>query len=398
MQRTCFAFVGILTAVTLFGEGSVARATAKPAARVKVKRGYLDAHFAVGPKGKYLVYLHVLSNKKAFLTVGRLRSKKIKKIARRNIAQHTLMPEKMRFTPDGKHVLLVWRADPAKPDGPLTGALFDKNARLKSKVGPFEDLRFRKQGSAWKVITYRRVSARSVVSHRVTVYSYPQLRAEKRYKLVTNRALQVSKPKMELVYFKDDYLRVVAKIAGRYDKAKDIRLPDKEAVYDMTQRKVIAERPIKDAIGWEKLRRFRQKHAAFDPVFVLQGSGENTKLVLVRKNGARFELGLGTRLDRFQEKSLKQQFLSKNKAVLSLSIDPQNPLALKKKRSEPEVFHLYYVKATPSLQAKPVLELPSKKLDLRWRYGKRVLAVMPLHENWGLGGPELRVYRIALPQ
>ena len=399
MKRSRSLTLPLFFLIPLVGMGSVeARSPVKPATQVKVKRGYIDSHFGVSGDGEHLAYIHVLSDKKAFLTISRLTKRGLKRKARVNIASHTLMPESLRFTPDDRHVLITWPAKVSDPEGDKVAGVFGLNGKLKKKLGSFADIRFRKEGSGWKIITYDRVSRRSVISHQVTVHAFPSLKVSAKHKLVTDRSLRLRKPTMELVYFKDDYLKAVGKIAGKYDKKRDIRLPDKEAIYDLTKKKVISERPIKDAIGWEKNRRFRQKHSAFEPVFVLEGSGKATKLVLVRKNNLRREIPLGVTLVRFKDGSLKQSFLGTDTALISLTVDPQNPIVLKQRRSEPEIFHLYRVSTKSEPMAKPLLKLDSENLSLRWRYGKGWLAVMPLHKNWGLGAPSLQVYPVQSPR
>ena len=364
---------------------------------VKVKKGYIDSHFAVSQDGKHVAYLHVLTNKKAYLVISRIKTRGVKQRSRVNIAKHTIMPETLKFVGKGRHLFLTWRANPAKPEGELAGALLDLNGAVKKKIGPFEDVRFRKEAGSISVITYRQVAGRGMVSHRVKVHSFPSLKVKAQHRLVTDQARRLKKANMEIIYFKDDYLKAVGKIAGRYDRKKDIRLPDKEAIYDLVKKKVISERPIKDAIGWEKVRRFRQKHSAFDPVFHFGGTEENLKLQLMRKDNVKVNIPMGMNLVRFRQDSLDQRFLSRGKALVALTIDPQNPIILKQKRSEPERFHLFLIKDWKAPKVKQVLKLDSDNQALQWQYGKGAFAVMRLHRRWRLGSKSLEIHKMRLP-
>lgn len=360
---------------------------------VHVKNGYIDSHFAISADGKRIAYLHVLTNRKATLVLAKLTSKGLTNKKRVNIAKHTIMPETMTFVGGGKHLLVTWRANPAKPEGDFAGAFFGLSGKMEKKIGPFGDIRFRKKGSSFSVVTYKQNSRRGSVSHEVKVFAYPSFGLKAQHRLVTDQAQRLKKANMEVIYFKDDYLKAVGKIAGRYDRKKDIRLPDKEAVYDLAKKKVISERPIKDAIEWEKLRRFRQKHSAFEAVFYFSGTEKNLKLQLMRKDNGHVNIPLGVNLVRYRQGSLDQKLIHGGKALIGLTVDPQNPIILKQKRSEPEKFHLFLVKGWRSPQVKRVLSLDSKNQVLRWEYGKGVFSVMRLHRRWRLGSKVLELHK-----
>ena len=177
-----------------------------------------------------------------------------------------------------------------------------------------------------------------------------------------------------------------------------MRLPDREATYDMVARKIVKQRDIQEAVKWERDKRFRQKYNAFEPVVVMAGTPKRPKLELVRKNNARTALTLNVQLARFYKDSLKQQFLPGGRALVSLTVDPQNPITLKQRKSEPEVFHLYYFTLKNANPPRPVTRLGSAKQVLFWRYGPGYLAVMRLHENWTLGSNQLEIFKVAPPR
>lgn len=379
--------------------GGPATAQKRPVATASVKAGYIDSHFAVSPNGKYLAYVHVLNNRSVHLMVMALSPSGMKRRARIPIHTYTVMPLRLHFTRDSSKILMFWRAKANAIEGPLKGVVLSLGGQRLAGIPSFQDFRLRKSGGKWRAITYNRQQLRWALAHLVTVYSFPQMRRTAQYRLVTDKTNRVTKPiKMELVYFIDDYLRALAKVPGRYDKKKDIRLPDREAVYDLKTRKIVRQRDIREAVRWERIKIFRQKHNAFDPIVVLKGAAKRAKLQLVRVNNKRATLTLGVQLARFRPDSLKQQFLPGQKALISMTIDPQNPITLKQRKSEPEVFHLFYFPMKTPSRPKAMTHLKSDKQVIFWHYGKSFLAVMRLHKNWTLGRNRLDVYKVNPPR
>lgn len=375
----------------------VCAAESDPAATAKVKKGYIDNNFAISSDGKNVAYLHVLSDKRANLVIGRLSSKGFVKSAGENIAGHTVMPASMEFAPDGKHVFVKWKEASSGSDVDFSGGIFSLSGKLKKKLGPFEDARFRKEGASYSLVTYRQTSGRGMVSHQITVYSYPQLIIKGTHRMVTDQARRLKNPNMEILYFRDSYLKAVGKIAGKYDRKNDIRLPDKEALYDIVKKKVISEKPIKKAVAWEKVRLFRQNNPPFEPIFYLEVAADGRKLNLMRKDNVQVPITLETKLERYRRESLNQQIIGKEKALVGLTVDPQNPIILKQRKSEPEKLHLFFVQDWKNPSTKNVLKLDSDKHVIKWKYGKGFVAVMKLHRRWQLGSKKIKFYQLKLP-
>ncbi len=371
-------FVGLLLVGWLLAAAPAARAGGRKIGRVRVDKGYIDAHFAASPDGTKVAYFHVVTDTDVRLVVASTKgSRVLKKTA---MVKYTAMPSNVAWTSDGRFVVVSWMVGKAK-----NWVLWDWKAGVLKSFPKVKDLRC--SVSKARCVLYTRSERRGMIIHVATLLSYPALRKKATYRLATDDRGRVTKPVMELLYFRDDYLKAVGKIRGRYDKARDIRLPDKEAVYDLVTKKVVSEKPIKDAIGWEKMRRFRKKHPALDPVLVIEEEG-GRRMVLVTKNNERKPVTLSQNVLKFQAASLRQQFVG-GQAFFSLIVDPQNPLALKQRRSDKEVFVLFRLQGG---RAASVLTLPSSKTVHVWSVGKGVVADMKLHKNWGLGAGEFVLY------
>ncbi len=376
---------------------STASVGADPATVIEADGGYIDSHFAICPDGKSIAYLNVFTDRKADLVIGAISPKGFKEENRVNIAGHTIMPAGMTFAPDGKHVLITWVTSPADSDKDFSGAVFNLSGKLIQKIGPFRDYRFRVEGKKTTLITYSERPARGSISITVTVYGYPQIRVLAQHRLTTDQTRRLKNPNMEVLYFRDDYLKAVGRIAGRYDPEADIRLPDREAVYDLTQGKVVSETPIKEAVEWERTRRFRENHPPFEPHLYFAGAAEDMKLMLMRTDDVRVEIPLPVELARYRPESLMQRVIDRDSVLLGLTVDPQNPVILKQRRSEPEQMHLYYVNYSGKPRVKRISSLDSEDHNVQWRFGQGFLAVMRLHKRWGLGAKTIQIHRVQLP-
>lgn len=382
-----------MVGLVLFGTVFVEAGPPKPDT-VSKSAGYIDSHFALSPDGTHLACVHVLRQGSANLEIYTVSDKGARRRASVPIGKITMLPLRLRFSPDGNHVLMFWRANAAALSGPLAGAVYGLNGQRVASIPAFDDYRLRKDGGKWQLITYLPVNVRWQIDHQVTIYAFPQMRKLEHHRLITDKSYRVAKPKMELVYFMDNYLKAVAKVAGHYDRAKDVRLPDKEAIYDLKAKKVISQQEIKEAVRWEQNKRFRQKYNAFDPVVVLDGAPGRGKLELVRTDNNRVALTPSISLDRFRFDSLRQQLIGRDKIVMSLTVDPQNPITLKQRKSEPEVFHLFMFSLKGRTRLEKVFSLDSEKKVLFWSYAKNTLAVMRLHKNWTLGAGRIYIYRL----
>ncbi|MCD6497931.1 MAG: hypothetical protein J7M25_06435 [Deltaproteobacteria bacterium] len=378
-----------LCAVVLIS--GVAEAAAPQRASVAVGTGYIDAHFAVAHDGKRLAYVHVGDDGKARLLLASLSGHRVRVTSKTDLTKWTMMPSALDFSPDDRFVIVSWKDDPAAKVSRAEYVAFNRKGAFVKRLPSGLDFRFHRDKAGWRVVIYDRQARGRKVTHRVTVLSYPGFAAKGQYRLATDDANRVTSPKMKFIYFISDYLQAVGKIEGRYDKARDIRLPDQMAFYDMAARKVVRERPIKDAIAWEKSRLFRKKHSAMDPVFLLDGG----VLSVVMPDNRKLTITSPLQLKRFRPDSLYDETDGSRKALISLTVDPQNPVALRQHRSDSEMFHLLAVRFGSRLSAREVLRLRSEHMVLRWRHGRGVVVVMRLHKNWGLGAAGLWVYPLA---
>ena len=104
--RNLFVAAGLLLCLTVGSDAQAGKL--KRVGKIKVKSGYIDAHFAVSPNGRSLAYVHVGEGKKpTWLNVVNLAANQ-RRLARVNITQTTVAPVRLLFSPDSKRVVMVY--------------------------------------------------------------------------------------------------------------------------------------------------------------------------------------------------------------------------------------------------------------------------------------------------
>jgi hypothetical protein len=230
------------------------------------------------------------------------------------------------------------------------------------------------------------------VTHEITTYSATTLRRGKTARLVSNPTGMVKRPDMEIAFWMSDFRHVVAKVAGTYDRKRDVRLPDREKIYDPVARKFTSDREIGDLAAWTRLRKIRAKHQAVANLIRLTGTQKRFGFELINAKNRRIKLpDTSPSLKRFNFDSFSQQGTYGKSVLFSLTVDPQWPTLFGDKRNVPEVFHLFRLNLG-SRRATLVGTIPSPKQILGWSLGGRKLVIMRLHRYWKLGHKALEVY------
>jgi hypothetical protein len=394
--RKIFVTVGILCGI--LAAPTLAAAQSSPLrrlAKIKVKSGYIDAHFAVSPNGRYLGYVHVgEADSPTHLIIMSIRGRRPQRLAKVDITKKTVAPVKLAFTPDSKRLMVMVEMSQITLKPPKRAWFFERNGRLAGKIDGFSHLAFRKGGKSTQIVAYLKKSAGQRVTHQVTLYNAQNLRRKKTARLISDRAGKVKKPSMEIAYWMPDFTAVVVKVAGKYDRKRDIRLPDREKLYDPFAKKFTRDVEIANLAEWTKLRKIRAKAEGIETLLRLTGSQKKFIFEMITPDHRRVKLAdTQPPLKQFQFESLVQQETYAPTVPFSLTVDPQWPTLFGDKRNVPEVFHLFVLDPTTK-RIKTLGSIPSPKQVLGWHLGGRRLAVMRLHRYWRLGHRELEIYKV----
>lgn len=363
--------------------------------RITVKTGYIDAHFAVSPDGKYLAYVHVGEGTKPTSLHIMSISGRPRRLAKVNISKFTNAPVRLQFTPDSRRVLIVAEMHGKVANPPRKAVLYDHAGRPSGKLSQFHRLVLVKTKAGWEFVTYLQKTVGQRLYHEIARYKASPVRRIKIARLTSDRSLTVTRPKMEIAFWRPDYLHLVAKVAGQYDRQRDVRLPDREKIYDVFTRKFVSDREIQDLQGWMKLKQIREKAPTPANLLRLTGTQQSFTFELITPKNERVGLGdISPSLKQFDFNSFVQKRGAKaGEVIFSLTIDPQWPTIEGRKVNVPEVLHLFRFDAA-SRRTSLVGTVPSPGQVLGWSLGKNRAAIMRLHKYWRLGHTALEIYAV----
>ncbi|MFH2005189.1 MAG: hypothetical protein ABI333_01250 [bacterium] len=392
--RKLFVLTGLILFLSAGSEAQGRGSSLKKASQISVKTGYIDAHFAVSPNGRTLAYLHVGEGKSpTFLNFVALGGG-TRGIARVNITKVTVAPVQLYFTPDSKRLVLVSELQARAHNPPRQAAFYELTGRAAGKVTNFHELVYRKVKTGWQIVTYLRDARGQSVFHAVTQYDAKTLRRGKFARLVSKVSGEVAQPKMNIAYWTPDFTRVVVRVAGAYDRKRDVRLPDREKIYDPFTRKFASDREIEDLREWDSIQKIREKHQVQRHLLRIDGTQKAFTWEMIDVQNRRVALSDTTPpLKRFNFNSFNQRATYGKTVLFSFTVDPQWPTLFGQRRNVPEVFHLFRLDVT-SKQSTLLGTIPSPQRLLAWRLGGTKLVIMRMHKYWGLGEKVIEIYNV----
>ncbi len=354
------------------------------------KDAYIDDAFAVSPDGSKVAYVVVHENGRAYLTFHPS-GKSVE------ITALTDNPQTLDYTPDGKYLLMTWKSSAKAMDG----ALLDPAGTVKGKFRKITDLTWTRKDGKLMLVAFTEEVLRGGTRYTVALYDPASPKKPKVRKVIrTDIRGRLQKPEeFEVGYFFNNYSKIAVKIIGRYDKKLDRKQPDVKGVYDVFSGKLHKGGIIARSALWDREAAFFRRHPGWDAVVKLTG--------IPTASGIRGKFLLGTGVDswqdikpsgwnisRFSFDSLRQQRrASGGNIFFSLAIDPQNPVILKQKKTEPRAVHFFSV-SMKDATARDLGQVPLTEGYARWHIGGKTVAMMVLHETWKVGALKLTIYSI----
>lgn len=394
--RNLFITAGLFLCLTTGSDAWAGGSKLKRVGKIKVKTGYIDAHFAVSPNGRTLAYVHVGEGKKAtHLILSSLVGAR-RRLARVNITKTTKAPVRLLFAPSSKRLVLVYETAGRALNPPRHAVVFDLTGKTVGRIKNFHRLAFQRIKAGWQLVAYLRTIRGQQVTHAVTLYNATTFRRGKVARLRSKRSGEVTKPKMFIAYWTPDFTRVVVKVQGAYNRAADARDPDREKLYNVFTRKFESDRKIDQLAEWAKIKKIRAANEQVINLLRITGSQKAPVWELINKRNKRVKLPhTSPPLKWFNFRSFTQQPTWSDKKVLfSFTVDPQWPTLFGQKRNVDEVFHLFALNV--STRATKLLgTISSAKQVLAWRVGGGRLVVMRLHRYWKLGHRSIEIYRVS---
>jgi hypothetical protein len=271
----------------------------------------------------------------------------------------------------------------------------DKLVLDKVHLGPADAIDVIDREGKRAIALYSRVAKKGGASHDLEVFSGDSGR------LIGHRAvledaeglLRTSIGAVRPLWWSDGHTRLAAQRIGDYDKARDMRRPDRFARIDVVTNKAIAEQEIGDVTEFTKVV-LAHKTSPTQEAFARMS--EDRKEVLIDDGLFERTLPLARAVNLYEPTSLRSVVLDDKTLLVGLQIDPGNISAVDRRERDPDELDLYVVeRATMSqkeLAARRVLTLPGDDRPAAFTAVFGRVAVLRKGKGFERGGMNVELY------
>jgi hypothetical protein len=261
---------------------------------------------------------------------------------------------------DGRHVatLIELEANGSKPAGSAVYML-----------GPANDITVITREDRRRVAVHKASVTGSVVRHQVSLHMLDtgaRIGNERTFDL--DAESRNDKHDFRVNHWSDGYTRAHGIKGGEWVPKEGVRMPDTEATYDLVTGR-ISKKPITDL--FEQRRRFQALAGYVGPLDFLRMSRDNTTIEWWR-GGHMTELQLDEPASNYDASSLHSVLLPDGSGWLALTVDPVNPGAVARRKSDPVFLDVF--RLTADGKGERVARVPSK--GVRYTFG---MALPPPH-------------------
>jgi hypothetical protein len=288
---------------------------------------------------------------------------------------------------DDARVLIVDRDDKGK----LTAQTYSATGPGKEKLGPVDGIALATLDGKPVVVTWLR-SEKKGVEHQFTAYARDTWKpvARRAYKENGEGQIVEKSGPWKLLWFRDGFTAAATLKAGEYDKAKDIRRPDRFARIDLFKDKFSDEQEIEDVMAFAQALVDHKKRPD-DGAFV-HLSDDHKHLVLTDGLSQR-DLKLPRELFMYQPEAYQDQRLDADHLLLSATVDPTNPPAVEHKKADPDDIELYRVDVKTATPTR-ILRVPGEGRGSAWHAAGERLALLRKSKGFERGGVQIDVLEL----
>jgi len=354
----------------------------------KADRGFIDDPVAFSGDDALFAFVH--TDAAEFLTLTVIKTAGYSKQAELKLEDPTRVPKALAFVPGGGKLVMVW-AD--GHSGAHSAGLYDlSSGKLLKKVGPATSAVFcDANGEPVVSLISTKADQKGGSQHSVTAYRLRDLSRVGAGSVAIQADQTLARPPLRLLYWEPGQLHLVGMMKGKYDKKRDIRLPDRAVRYSVLGRKEVWAEEPREVVEWTKATNMRPNHPG--QYRFLQVSEDLKQLEYVDRQNALGHLTTPIKWGLYEPKSLVQAESWDGKTLyFSMTIDPVNADAVRKKKADKERMDLYRLDSGP--KATPLGQVPTEKRRFHWTVGARHFAYLHKLKGFGRGGTQVELYQL----
>ncbi len=390
----CIKPSAVLAAVILLVSTGAA-AESKKVWSFKPDKGFVDDPMAFDAKDAHFAYVH--TDMASFLKVVVLKTAGFKPHKELVIKDIDVTPKRLLFTMNGKRLVMLF-----KDAKGTRGAMFfdlDKGKLIK-RLGPVNHVEtVGYKGDQCLSLTRIKEDRRGNKHHTMEVYRTSDLKRVARARVTIQADRTLKRPPMRLRYWEPGHLSFVGTRRGKYDKKRDIRLPDVAVRYNVLTKKETWKYTPQKMIEWSlALNTLRPSNR--DRFRFLSVSDDHKKLYYVSRDNVLHTITLPVQWVLYEHTSLKHAESWDGKTLyFSMTVDPVNKVAVKRKKENKERMDLYRLDAGP--KAKPLGQVftgrrpgESSARRFTWRVGQGHFSFLNKLKGFGRGGSKVTIYKM----
>ena len=361
---------------------------AKPAHVIKVKAGMIADSIAFSPKGDRLAYAH--TDLASFLKLVVVATGSFERKLEIPVADTGRIPVWLRFSADGERLLYAWMEGYT---GVQSVTLYDAaSGKALRTVGPATIarlLRYRGQ-QVLSMATLKSDRRRGSTTVAVRLYAAATLKPLRRgsARVLVRADRTLKRPPLRLLYWERGRVSLMGMRRGKYDRARDVRLPDEGVRYDVVARRTLWSQVPKALVAWTRAIDMRPAHPE-QYRFLHVSDDLKTLWHVGRENDlAKVTTPVPWRL--YEPRSLAQRETWDGRLYFSLTIDPVNPDAVRRKKADPDRVDIYAL--GDDLTPVRIGSVVANKRRFAWAVGEGYFAFLRKLKGFGRGGRTLEIY------
>jgi hypothetical protein len=269
----------------------------------------------------------------------------------------------------------------------------------KNRLGPAHELDVVDRDGKRLVVLYNNNLAKKGSDHLVTILAGEGL------KPIAKRTLHedpeggmkiVKAGDVRPLWWTRGHTNLSAQKIGEYDKARDMRRPDRFVRLDLVTNTLVEEHEIEDVLAFAQVNIVRKSgpsEAAFARL-----SEDHSQVLLLDGIDER-ELPLVRTIHLYDPESLRSLAVDEDRLYVGLQVDPNNAAAVQRRKPDPDDFDLYVAErksmhGKDKLASRKALTLPGGGRRVGFMVGGGSLAVLRKDKGFDRGGVAIELYAI----